>query len=99
MTERQRRTLEQRVQKAAARFYRELTRPTPPPSFFRLLIFRMTRTSLKYVDHDFRDYQYYKDKGWFESDYYHPTSLGPVKKLAGRLFDVAARQAARRMQA
>ncbi|MCK9357465.1 MAG: flavodoxin family protein [Dehalococcoidia bacterium] len=99
MTERQRRTLEQRVRKAAARFYRELTRPTPPPSFFRLLIFRMTRTSLKYVDHDFRDYQYYKDKGWFESDYYHPTSLGPVKKLAGRLFDVAARQAARRMQA
>ncbi len=29
------------------------------------------------------DYRYYAEKGWFESDYFYPTRLGPLKK-AGR---------------
>jgi hypothetical protein len=33
------------------------------------------------------DYRYYRNKGWFESDYYYPTRLGPLKKTAGRLID------------
>ena len=65
MTERQKRILGERVQKASARFYREMMRPTPAPSLFRLMIFRMTRTALKDVAHDFRDYQYYKENRWY----------------------------------
>ena len=34
------------------------------------------------------DYRYFKDKGWFESDYFYPTRLGVLKKAAGSLFDL-----------
>jgi hypothetical protein len=33
------------------------------------------------------DRQYYADKGWFESDYYYPTSLGVFKQAVGGLAD------------
>jgi hypothetical protein len=34
---------------------------------------RMARTSMgPMLDDSSRDYTYYKDKGWFESDYYYP---------------------------
>lgn len=78
------------VKKASARFYRELMRPTPPtPSFFRLMMFRMSRTSIKMIlDEKSKDYRYFKEKGWFGSDYYYDVSLGFIKKLAGRFFDL-----------
>jgi multimeric flavodoxin WrbA len=91
MTDLQQRKLVQQVKKASTRFYKLLTRPTPTPSILRLLIFRFTRTGIKSADHKYRDYQFFKEKGWFESDYYYEVSLGPVKKLAGNLFDLAAR--------
>jgi hypothetical protein len=35
------------------------------------MLFRMSRTSIRLMlDEGFRDYRYYKEKGWFESDYY-----------------------------
>ena len=90
----------QKIKKAAARFYKNLMRSTPPtPSFFRLMLFRFIRTSHKMLmdkklqdsekELGFfeRDYRYYKEKGWLESDYYYDTSLGFIKKLAGRFFD------------
>ena len=79
----------QKINKASARFYKELMRPTPPiPSFFRLMIFRMGRKSIMAAqDEKFRDYRYFKEKGWFESDYYYDTPLGFIKKLAGCFFD------------
>ncbi len=89
MTERRQRRNSQKIEKASRRFYQELIRQTPPtPSFFRLLIFRLSRTSLKLVrDKQSRDYCFYKEKGWFESDYYYAVHLGFSKKLAGRFFD------------
>jgi len=82
------------IQKAAARFYKGLMRTTPPaPSFFRLMMFRMSRTSMKAILSDeFCDYRHYKEKGWFESDYYYDVSLSPIKKLAGRIFDFMGRR-------
>ena len=47
MTELQQKKLIQKVKKASARFYKQLLRPTPPPSFFRLMMFRMTRPLIK----------------------------------------------------
>lgn len=85
------------IKKAAARFYRELMRPAPPsPSFFRLMMFRMSRISMKaMLSDEFCDYRHYKEKGWFESDYYYKVSLNPVKKLAGWIFDCMGRQMSR----
>jgi len=42
------------------------------------------------LDGSSRDYAYYSDKGWFESDYYYPARLGALKKVAGSLFDSLA---------
>jgi multimeric flavodoxin WrbA len=92
MTESQQKKLSQKVKKAATRFYKNLQLPKPQPSFLELMIFRMARTSIKFVDQNYRDHQYYKEKGWFEADFYYPTSLGLVKRLTGNLFDLVGQQ-------
>jgi len=92
MTELQQERLMRAIAKSSARFYRELTHPTPTPSFFRLMLFRFGRTYVKTIDQKYRDYHYYKEKGWFEADYFYPTKLGPIKKLAGNIFDLLGRQ-------
>ena len=49
----------------------------------------MARTSMQLeLDETSYDYRYFKDKGWFESDYFYPTRLGVLKKAAGSLFDL-----------
>lgn len=94
MTPAQQRKIAREAQRAAARFYRQLGRSGPPaPSFFRLMLFRMSRTSIReMLDDKSRDYRYYRDNGWFESNYYYATTLGPIKRLAGSLFDFLGRQ-------
>src|SRR4030042_5051916 len=72
MTKIQKKNLDMEVKKAFERFYKELFKKAPSPSFFRLILFRMARTSLKSLDPKFKDYQHYKEKGWFTSEYYYP---------------------------
>lgn len=95
-TERQREKASKKIRKASTRFYRELTRSTlRAPSVFRLMMFRISRTSIRTIlNEDYRDYHYYKEKGWFESDYYDEVPLNPGKKLAGRFFDFLGKQIA-----
>jgi multimeric flavodoxin WrbA len=88
ITKPQEKKLIEEIKKASLRYYEELKRPISPPSFFRLMAFRIGRTSIKFEDQSFRDYHYYKEKGWLESDYYYPTSLGLIKKFAGKLSDL-----------
>ena len=78
--------------KQSRRFHRSLVKADcPVPTFFNLMVFRMGRTSIRLeLDESSRDYEYYREKGWFESDYYYPTRLGPLKKLAGGLCDLVA---------
>ncbi len=58
------------------------------PTLIKLMVFRMGRTKIRLeLDDSSRDYTYYADKGWLESDYYYPTRLGVLKKGAGKLFD------------
>ena len=88
-TELQQKKNSQEIKKASIRFYRELMRQTmPTPTFFRLMLFRMSRISIMTIlDEKYRDYLYYKENGWFESDYYYDVSLGFIKKLTGRFFE------------
>ena len=71
------------------RFYERLSKPAyPPPSVLQLMVFRSSRVSAKLLaDEDNRDHSYYRDKGWFESDYFYPTNLDPLKRIGGKLFD------------
>lgn len=90
--------ISQEIKKASKRFYKELMRPTSPnPSFFRLMMFRFSRTSIMLTQNEeFRDYCYYKNNGWFESDYYYDVSIGVAKKLAGHFFDFLGQRMAKR---
>lgn len=92
MTEKALQKMDKALAEHSRRFHGRLLRPAhPAPSLLGLMAFRMGRTSIKLMlGEDKRDHTYYRDHGWFESDYYYPTHLGPLKKAAGVLFDWAA---------
>ncbi len=75
-----------------SRFHDRMSRPQfPVPTFFDLMIFNTARTSIRLrLDETWRDYRYYRDNGWFESDYFYPVRLGPLKRAAGKLFRISA---------
>lgn len=87
---------QQKIDKARARqarqFYAGLAKPAyPAPSLLMLAVFRSFRSMIRQAsDESTRDYRYYAEKGWLESDYYYPTRLGMLKKIAGRFFDSMA---------
>jgi multimeric flavodoxin WrbA len=94
MKEKERRKMDQALAGHSRRFHDRLMKPPyPVPSLFFLMAFRMGRTSILRESADCpRDYAYYKDKGWLESDYFYPVRLGAMKKAAGGLFDSIARK-------
>lgn len=99
MTTNEKRKIDRTLAKHSKRFYESLMKPAyPPPTMLKLWGFRMGRTSIRLMlDDSNRDYRYYKEKGWFQSDYFYPTRLNPVKHAAGRFFDsMAAKRASKR---
>lgn len=90
MTEKEREKRNNILLVQSRKFYEKLINPVyPVPSFLKLMGFRMGRTSMQLeLDDSNYDYRYYKDKGWFKSDYFYPIHLGVLKKLAGSLFDL-----------
>jgi multimeric flavodoxin WrbA len=96
MTEVTRRKNSSILEAQARKFHDMLLRPAyPVPTLFKLMIFRMSRTALaKMLNETYRDYTYYRDKGWFESEYFYPTRLNVFKRVAGNLFDYAASRSA-----
>jgi multimeric flavodoxin WrbA len=92
MTEKEKQNRDRVLAGLARRFYPGLAKPAhPAPTWLMLMVFRMGRTSIRQMSDDgSRDYRYYVEKGWFESDYYYPTHLGVLKKVAGRLVDSMA---------
>jgi hypothetical protein len=92
MTEKEKQKRSRALAKQSRRFTERLMKPAyPVPTLFWLMAFRGGRTSVRLeLDGSCRDYEYYRDKGWFESDYFYPVRLGVAKKLAGDLFDSIA---------
>ena len=89
MTEKERQKRDNVLARQSKRFYGSLLKSDyPAPTLLKLMAFRMGRTSIRLeLDDNSRDYRHYKDKGWFESAYFYPVRLGPLKRLAGGLFD------------
>jgi multimeric flavodoxin WrbA len=88
-TAKDQRITEKILKKQSKKFYSSLIKSKfPVPTFFELMIFRMSRTSIRLMlDETQKDYTYYKKNGWFESGYYYPAQLNLFKKLAGQVFD------------
>jgi len=97
MTEKGQKKIDIIINKRSKKFYSKLIKKEySTPSLLKLIIFRMSRTSAKLMlDENYRDYAYYKEKGWFESDYYYPVKLSLFKKLVGRFFDMMATRSTR----
>ena len=77
------------IEKLSIKFYSTLVKKEyPNPTLFKLMVFRMSRTSVRLLlDESWRDYTYYKNNGWFGSAYYYPIQLNPITKLVGNFFD------------
>jgi multimeric flavodoxin WrbA len=89
MTEKDQEKFNRIILKQSKKFYSTLIKKDyPTPSLFQLMIFRMSRTSIKLLlNENWRDYTYYTKNGWLESDYYYAVQLNPLKKLIGTFFD------------
>lgn len=73
------------------RFHSRLFQPAfPASSLLALIAFRMARTSYRLMlSEQMRNHEYCREGGWFESDYYYPTHLGPFKKAVAAIIDRA----------
>jgi hypothetical protein len=100
MLDQERRRMDEVLARHVRRFHERLTgQPFPEPSLLQLFGFRTARTSMRLeLAEDRPDYVYYRDHGWFDSGYFYPTRLGPLKRAAGAAFDrMAARSSKARM--
>jgi multimeric flavodoxin WrbA len=97
MTEKDRRKIDGILVAHSKRFHDGLSQqPFPVPTFLHLMLFNKARTSIRHMlDETYRDYTYYRDKGWFESAYFYPVRLNPLKRAAGRLFDYSMSRSVR----
>jgi multimeric flavodoxin WrbA len=89
MSEKEREKIDSIVSAHSKRFHAGLSQPQyPVPTLFKVWAFRAARTSMGVMlDVTSRDFTYYRDKGWFEADYFYPTRLGALKKATGSLVD------------
>jgi multimeric flavodoxin WrbA len=89
MSEKERGKIDSIVEGHSKRFHAGLSEPQyPVPALSKLCAFRAARTSMRVMlDESSRDFTYYRDKGWFEADYFYPVRLNMFKKAAGSLVD------------
>lgn len=90
MTDQRYQAMDKVTKACANRFAKTLERNAPPkPSIIQLMMFCMTRTGINESPAKFYDYEYFGEMGWYESDYYYDTKIGPFSKMLSRLFDYA----------
>jgi len=89
ITEQMQRKNDKILDNLSKRFYSQLMRGKyPTPSLLKLFFFRMARSSMGVMlNENNRDYAFYRKNGWFDSEYYYPVKLNPLKKLAGNIID------------
>ncbi len=89
MTDQERKQRDRTLARQAQRFREQLMQTQPHvPSLIEVVLFRLGRNNVRIeLGESDRDYQYYSQRGWFNSDYFYPTRLGLLKRLVGRLAD------------
>ena len=97
MPQKAQRKFDKAMVELAQRFHKRLANPFPAPGLIKLMIFSWSRMSMLARERDTRDYAYYSEKGWFDSDYFYPIRSGALKKTAGHLFDSIAKRISKGM--
>lgn len=85
----QRALIDRALRQGAIRFKKVLDgKAHPRPGLFRVFMFRIVRAGKPFIAEALPcDFEYFRDKGWLESDYYYQVRLGPLRWLAGALGD------------
>ena len=88
-TAQQQKKIDQKLAQHSRRFYAVLAKPAySTPTWLKIIFFRFGRTLVHtQANRDSVDYHYFASHGWFEADYYYPTNLGVLKKVAGAFVD------------
>lgn len=91
---------EKALNKALDHFRRDLFQNRQKqPSFFRMMIFRSTRSSMKYFEEALEpDKNFYDQRGWFTSDYFYDVKINPLKRFAGWIADTMIKRMAVKSQ-
>lgn len=81
--------IDKKIANAALGFHRALSDRSPyRPTLKRLAIFHASRTSHRVMsDRSGADYNYFKEQGWLESDFFCEARLNPAQKLVGKAID------------
>lgn len=89
MTELGQNKIDKIIKKQSKKFYSALLKKKyVTASLLKITIFRLARSSMKIMlNENHKDYRYYKEQGWFDSEYYYPIQLNPFKKIIGKLSD------------
>lgn len=97
LTEKGRKKIDKIIDRQSRMFHSKLIKSGyPAPSLLMLMAFRAGRSSMKsMLNESDKDYRHYKENGWFAADYYYPVKLSPLKKLAGKYFDMLGTRMAR----
>lgn len=87
------------LEKGVSRFLKEMNDDRPKkPSLFQVMIFRSTRSSMKYFKEALEpDKKYYENNGWITSDYYYPVSIGFINRLFGASIDTMIKKMAKKV--
>lgn len=81
--------VENQIQPLVKKIIQKLNRDRyPRPTLLKLMIFRFSRASHKNSNHENKDIQYFKERGWFESKYYYDTKLNIFQSWIGKLIDL-----------
>jgi len=84
--------LKSKIANLSVLFYKRLNnRKSISPSLFDIVKFRMTRSGLQSSDLKLYDYDYYKNMGWFQTDYYYDIHLNLFQKAIGVFSDYLGR--------
>lgn len=92
--------IDRKVANAVKRFSDALRAKSPAqPSIVQLAAFRMVRSMYRTTPDDtLKDVHYFRDNGWFKSDYYYSVKLNPIAKLFGILIDLLGKNLALKRQ-
>lgn len=92
-TEKEARDVRKKLSALASKISSELRSDTVYRSdLFRIFMFRLMRTSHRSREKNDRDYMYFKEHGWFDSDYFYEAGLSTFSRFVGKLSDILARR-------
>lgn len=75
--------LQSKIIKASTKYHKMLNKACKSPSLKDVLWFNMWKASTQIAKE--RDFEYWHENGWYESDYFFDVTINPIKKLIGKM--------------